>query len=238
MIPKIIHYCWFGRNEKPKLAVKCIKSWEKHCPDYTIKEWNEDTFDIDAYPYARYCYLSKKWAFLSDFVRLVVVEKEGGLYFDTDVELLKNPDELLQYDAFYGFENDKTVASGLGFGAVPGHVTVQKMKEIYLNMIPDEEGKYPVVSCPALNTEALLDLGLKQNGCYQVIHGAAIFPVDYLNPLNDQTGEIKKTQNTISIHWYSKSWISRGARIRSRITRPFHRIFGVDCFRWIKKIIK
>lgn len=97
MIPRIIHYCWFGRNEKPKLAQKCITSWQKFCPDYKIIEWTEDNFNIDAYPYARFCYQNKKWAFLSDFVRLIVVAEYGGIYFDTDVELLKKPDELLQY---------------------------------------------------------------------------------------------------------------------------------------------
>lgn len=94
MIPKRIHYCWFGRGEKPKLAERCIASWKKYCPDYEIIEWNEDNFDIAAYPYAAYCYRQKKWAFLSDFVRLVVVEAHGGLYFDTDVELVRKPDFL------------------------------------------------------------------------------------------------------------------------------------------------
>ena len=117
MIPKKIHYCWFGRGEKPKLAQKCIASWRKYCPDYEIVEWNEDNFNLDYNDYTRYCYDNKKWAFLSDFVRLVIVAEHGGLYFDTDVELLKSPDELLQYDAFYGFENDNYIATGLGFGA-------------------------------------------------------------------------------------------------------------------------
>ena len=113
MIPKKIHYCWFGRGEKPKLAQMCIASWRKYCPDYEIVEWNEDNFDLDYNAYTRYCYDNKKWAFLSDFVRLVVVAEHGGLYFDTDVELLKSPDELLRYGAFYGFENDSNINTGL-----------------------------------------------------------------------------------------------------------------------------
>lgn len=117
MIPKKIHYCWFGRGEKPKLAKKCIQSWKKYCPDYEIIEWNEDNFDIDQYPYLRWCYDNKKWAFLSDFARLLVVYQNGGIYFDTDVELIKTPDELLGCNAFFGFENDKNIATGLGFGA-------------------------------------------------------------------------------------------------------------------------
>ena len=92
MIPKKIHYCWFGKGQKPKLAEKCIESWKKYCPDYEIIEWNEDNFNLDTNGYTRYCYSNKKWAYLSDFVRLCVVEEYGGIYFDTDVELLKKPD--------------------------------------------------------------------------------------------------------------------------------------------------
>ena len=117
MIPKKIHYCWFGRGEKPKLAKKCLKSWSKYCPDYEIVEWNEDNFDVEQYPYAKFCLQNKKWAFLSDFARLVIVHEHGGIYFDTDVELVRSPDSLLSYEAFYGFENDQNVATGLGFGA-------------------------------------------------------------------------------------------------------------------------
>ncbi len=134
MIPKTIHYCWFGRNPKPKLAKKCIASWKKYCPDYEIIEWNEDSFDVEQYPYAKFCLENKKYAFLSDFVRLVVIAKKGGIYFDTDVEVIKKLDGLLDYDAFYGFENDSYVASGLGFGSEKGHVTVIKMLEEYENL--------------------------------------------------------------------------------------------------------
>ena len=117
MIPKKIHYCWFGGAEKPKLAQKCIASWKKLCPDYEFIEWNENSFDVDQYAYTKYCYGAKKWAFLSDFVRLIAVYENGGIYFDTDVELVKQPDDLLNYEAFFGFENDDFVATGLGFGA-------------------------------------------------------------------------------------------------------------------------
>ena len=107
MIPKKIHYCWFGNNEKSKKVKKCISSWEKYCTDYEIIEWNEKNFDLSQHPYLQWCHNNKKWAFLSDFARLLIVKQNGGIYFDTDVELLKSPDELLNYSAFYGFENDK-----------------------------------------------------------------------------------------------------------------------------------
>lgn len=235
MIPKIIHYCWFGRGEKPKLAQKCIASWHKYCPGYEVVEWNEDNFPIQDYPYAQYCFENKKWAFLSDFVRLVVVSEHGGIYFDTDVELLKSPDELLHYEAFYGFENSANVATGLGFGAEAHHPTVEAMKQQYLNLEADDSGCFPTVVCPALNTAALLAFGLKLDGSRQNVAGAEIFTPDYLNPYDDPTGKLNRTKNTISIHWYSKSWMSRGTILRSKLTKPLHRIFGVDAFKRFRK---
>lgn len=235
MIPKTIHYCWFGRGEKPKLAQKCIASWKKYCPDYEIIEWNEDNFPIDQYPYAQYCLNTKKWAYLSDFARLVVVREHGGIYFDTDVELLRAPDELLQYEAFYGFENDANVATGLGFGAVANHCTIVAMERQYLNMEPNSDGTFPVTGCPKLNTQALLPFGLKLDGSHQNIAGAEILPADYLNPYDDPTGRLDITHNTFSVHWYSKSALSKSSVLRSKLTRPFHRMFGVDCFSRLKR---
>ena len=235
MIPKKIHYCWFGRGEKPKLAEKCIASWKKYCPDYEIIEWNEDTFDPDYNSYTRYCYDNRKWAFLSDYVRLVVVAEHGGIYFDTDVELLKKPDALLGYEAFYGFENDSHIATGLGFGAEANHPTILSMKEKYEEITPNADGSFPMIVCPALNTAALTPFGLVLNGSRQNVGGAEILPADWLNPYDDPTGRLRKTENTVSVHWYSKSWMSKGTILRSKLTKPLHRIFGVDAFRRFRK---
>ena len=238
MIPKKIHYCWFGRGDKPKLAQKCIASWKKYCPDYEIIEWNEDNFDLDYNAYTRYCYDNKKWAFLSDFVRLVVVAEHGGIYFDTDVELLKCPGLLLRYEAFYGFENDRNIATGLGFGAEAGHPTILAMKAKYGEVLPDDDGAFSMIVCPVLNTAALMPFGLRLDGTRQNVAGAEILPEDWLNPYDDPTGQLKKTNNTISIHWYNKSWMSKKMILRSKLTKPFHRLFGNDCFDWLKKIMK
>lgn len=235
MIPKKIHYCWFGNNEKSKKVKKCISSWEKYCTDYEIIEWNEKNFDLSQHPYLQWCHNNKKWAFLSDFARLLIVKQNGGIYFDTDVELLKSPDELLNYSAFYGFENDKNIATGLGFGAEANHITINAMVNIYMTLEKEENGEYPMIVCPALNTKALLPFGLKLNGQRQNIAGAEILPVEYLNPYDDQTGVLNKTSNTISIHWYSKCWLDKKYILRSRLTKPFHRLFGVDCFRIFKR---
>ena len=235
MIPKKIHYCWFGRGEKPKLAEKCIASWKEYCPDYKIIEWNEDNFDIQKYPYAMYCLSQKKWAFLSDFVRLMVVAEQGGIYFDTDVELIKSPDELLEFEAFYSFENASAVNTGQGFGATAHHTTVEAMLNLYLGLKPDSQGRYSLAGCPELNTAALRPFGIKMDGKRQNVAGAEILPPEYMNPYDDPTGRLNITANTISIHWYSKSWLSKGAILRSKIMKPIHRIFGVDVFKRFRK---
>ena len=228
MIPKTIHYCWFGRNDKPKLAKKCIASWEQYCPDYNIIEWNEDNFDIDQHPYLRWCYENKKWAFLSDFARLLILEEHGGIYLDTDVEIIRPLDNLITLDAFFGFETEKYINTGQGFGCVPNHPVTTILADVYRQLKPDENGYYTIVSCPRLNTDALLPYGLVLNGQRQTVLGAEILPADYLNPYDDPTGILHITENTYSIHWYEKSWMSKSIILRSKLMKPLHRAFGTD----------
>lgn len=232
MIPKVIHYCWFGRGEKPKLAKKCIASWKKYMADYEVIEWNEDNFDIDMNAYTRMCYDQKKYAFLTDYVRLIVVQKYGGIYFDTDVEVVRNFDDLLDNSAFFGFETSKYVNTGLGFGAEKENEIVKQMISEYDYLL---DGKNGMIGCPTLNTEALLKFGLIQSGEKQRIGKAVVYPTDFFNPRDSATGELKRTENTYSIHWYSMSWLPKRLRIRSKITRVFHRLFGVNCFSVLKK---
>lgn len=232
MIPKKIHYCWFGKGEKSKLAVKCINSWRKYCPDYEIIEWNEDNFDVYMNGYTKMCYNQGKYAFLSDYVRLVVVAEHGGLYFDTDVELLQSPNELLKNNSFFGFENAEYVATGLGFGSIAHGTVIEAMLEEYLPLIDGTKG---TIGCPRLNTRALVKLGLVQNGMEQRVQDAVIYPEQVFNPYNSATGKLMKTNQTISIHWYAATWMSNRQRMRSMITKPLHRIFGVDAFKRLKK---
>lgn len=209
MIPKTIHYCWFGRNPKPALAQKCIQSWKKHCPDYTIMEWNEDNYDISSAPlYVRQAYGAKKWAFVTDYVRLHVVHDHGGIYMDTDVELKKNPDALLEYSAYFGFEDGQYVNTGLGFGAIPGHPFLKEIMADYEG-IPfiNEDGSINTETCPIRNTKVLLRHGLRQDDSRQVLAGdVLILPSIYLCPLSYQTGKRRFSPHTLSIHWFDASW--------------------------------
>ena len=227
MIPKIIHYCWFGGNPLPKGAKKCINSWKKYMPDYEIIEWNESNFDVNLNPYTKKCYKNKKYAFLSDYVRLYVVNKYGGLYFDSDVEVLKSFDELMMFEAFFGFEEKKYVATGLGFASKQNSEILRFMLNKY-DFLMEKGNEF--VSCPCLNTAACKEFGFEINGKYQIINNVVLLPVDYLNPFNNNTGVLKKTNNTYSIHWYSMSWISPVERFKSKITRVLHRFLGEDFF--------
>lgn len=209
MIPKRIHYCWFGGNPKPKLAKKCLRSWKKYCPGYEIIEWNEDNYDLSAAPlYVRQAYEAKKWAFVTDYVRLQVVYEQGGVYLDTDVELRRPLDQLMDNRAWFGFEDGKTVNTGCGFGAEQAHPMLLEIMADYRDIpFVREDGSFDLLSCPIRNTDAFLRHGLRQGNSRQVLEGdVLILPSDYLNPKDWKTGEIRITENTLSIHHFGASW--------------------------------
>ena len=235
MIPKIIHYCWFGRGEKPELAKKCIASWKKFCPDFEIREWNEDNCDYLAMPFMAEAYAAKKYAFVSDVMRLVVLEQYGGVYFDTDVEVLRDISPLLDDEGFIGFENEQFVNSGQVMAAVPHQPVVQAMIEEYKKMhFINADGSLNAVGCPHLNTDVMERFDLVRNGQEQLVAGIHVYPADYFNPLDSVTGKLTKTKNTYSIHWYSMSWLPKHIRLRSRVVRFCKRTFGRDIFIWKK----
>ena len=252
MIPKTIHYCWFGGNPKPKLAKKCLDSWKKYCPDYEILEWNEGNYDISAAPlYVRQAYEAKKWAFVTDYVRLQVVWENGGIYLDTDVELLKGLDDLLENRAYFGFEEDSHINTGIGFGAEKGHPILKDVMEDYRE-IPFrlEDGSYDELSCPQRNTAVFLRHGLKQDGSLQMLGGGIqILPRDYFNPKDWKTGEIRRTVNTLSIHHFSASWYTpemmrklkkrqRQEWMRHLPSRIGHKLLGEKTYERIRTNIK
>ena len=219
MIPKIIHYCWFGRGEKPELAKKCIASWRKFCPNFEIHEWNEDNCDYLAMPFMAE-------AFVSDVMRLIVLEQYGGVYFDTDVEVVRNISPLLDDEGFIGFENDQYVASGLTVAAVAHHPVIQAMIAEYEKLhYVQPDGSVTPVGCPHLNSDVMERFGLVRNGQEQSVAGIHVYPTDYFNPMDSATGKLTKTENTYSIHWYSMSWMPRCKKIRAKIGRVIRRMF-------------
>lgn len=213
MIPKVIHYCWFGGNPKPKLAEKCIKSWRRHCPDYKIIEWNETNFDVNQNKYCKEAYEAKKWAFVTDYARLAILYQYGGIYFDTDVEVIRNIDDLLIHRCFMGIENSDRniqVASGLGTGAEKNCEIIREMLQDYEDIsFIKSNGEFDITTCTVRNTNILKKYGYVEKDCNQTIKEVKIFSSEYFSPMNMESGIIKKTKNTYSIHHYSLSWTSK-----------------------------
>ena len=219
-IPKVIHYCWFGKGEMPKLAKKCIKSWKKYCPDYEIVCHNEDNFDLLQNRYMREAYEAGEWAFVSDVARLKIIYDNGGIYLDTDVELIKPIDDLLKLDGFMGFDEKGIVATGLGFGAQKGNKIVSEFLKDYDNIpfaLPD--GSYDLTPCPDRNTESLKRLGMDVNNKNQKFMDMTFLPSEFLCPMDYYTGKKTITENTYSIHHYSASWTSKVTKRTTRIKR-------------------
>lgn len=240
MIPKKIHYCWFGGNPLPKDAKKCIESWKKYFPDCEIIEWNESNFDINYNKYTQQAYQCKKFAFVSDVARLYIIEKYGGIYFDVDVETIKKYDDINDCDAFYGIEKEGHVNTGLGFGSKKNNKLLKKMLKDYDNIkFINEDGTLNLTPCPEINSKIFLDYGFTlDNKKNEEIDKIRVYKTEYFNPLENSTGKLKITNNTHSIHWYKKSWVPKRKVIISKITKPFHRIFGPSCFKKIKRILK
>lgn len=209
-IPKKIHYCWFGKNPFPESVLQCMESWRRYCPDYEIIEWNETNFDVNVVRYTKEAYDRNKWAFVSDYARLKIIYENGGIYLDTDVELIKPLDSLLEYEGFMGFQNDGTVATGLGFGAVAGHPLIRALLDDYRE-IPflKEDKTMDLTACPVRNTKCLAGMGLRCDGTRQEIFGMQIFPAEYFSPIDWRTGKLRKTAVTYSIHRYDASWLGR-----------------------------
>lgn len=228
-IPKIIHYCWFGGNPIPERDRVCIESWKRLCPDYQIIEWNESTFDLATSPrYVQQAYVAKKWAFVTDYIRLQVVYEHGGIYFDTDVELIRNLDNLLNNEAFFGFENNSLINTGLGFGAIKGAEILKKLMQDYEN-IPFllENGTFDVTPCPERNTKVFLSKGLRPDGTLQTLdHCVLILPSEYLAPQNYETGKTEITDKTYSIHHYHASWQTVEVKKRIAEYKKYTHMFG------------
>ncbi len=220
MIPKIIHYCWFGGNNKSTLIKKCIRSWKKYCPDYKIIEWNESNFDINCCDYVREAYEAKKWAFVTDYARLKILYENGGIYFDTDVELISSIDEYLQYDGFFCFEDNKHIATGLGFGVSIANHFVKAMIDDYNGVrFIKNDGTFDLLPCPQRNTMAIEKMGLIRNGNTQIINNNIFLSAEYFNPINCITGEKVITKNTHAIHWFNASWWTQEQKRYNKIKK-------------------
>lgn len=245
MIPKKIHYCWFGRNPLPESALKCIASWRKFLPDYEIIEWNEDNFDVNCIPYTAQAYAAKKYAFVSDYARFKILYEHGGIYFDTDVEVIRPMDDIIARGPFMGFEVNPNpnrpygaVAAGLGIAAETEMKLYKSILDYYSQLsFIKADGSYNMTDAVVnITTRELIKSGLQDISGIQTVADITIYPADYFNPFDDATGRLNKTSNTRTIHWFTKTWLNVNPW-RQRFSRFAHRVFGVDAFSNFRKLI-
>ena len=262
MIPKIIHYCWFGGNPLPDSAKKCIASWRKFFPDYEIWQWSEEllddnslsptlpsreggsvgkgknlfdkiqVFDAKMIQYTREAYEAKKYAFVSDYARFWILYKYGGLYFDTDVEVIKSMVDIVERGPFMGIEvaatNGRTpkVNPGIGLGVIPGIGLYKELLDKYATLhFINEDGSLNQATIVSYTTEVLQKNGLRPTNEIQEVAGVWIYPADYFNPLDSLTGRLNLSDNTRSIHWYMNSW-SDTSKLYKMLSKLSHRLFG------------
>lgn len=226
MLPKIIHYCWFGGKPLSKLSIKCIESWKKFLPDYEIKEWNEDNFNVNIIPYTQEAYKAKRWAFVSDYARFWILYNYGGIYFDTDVELIRPIDDIINLGGFMGCE---TIAHknipffinpGLGIGCEAGNPTYKGLLELYSKTcFFMENGEQNLKSIVYYTSEYLETLGLVKKDTIQCINCIYIYPKDYFNPYDADSGKVIITENTRTIHHFAGSWFTPKERIMKFIEK-------------------
>ena len=207
MIPKIIHYCWFGHNPMTELALKCIESWHQHLPDYEYKLWNEDNFDVRCNAYVKEAYESGKYAFVTDYVRLFALYTEGGIYMDTDVEVLKTYDDLLSLSGFTGYEGSKYLPPVTGtIASEAGNEWVKEQLDAYEGihfLLPD--GSMDLTTNTVRISRIMQQGGFIPDGKKQEYKGMHIFPVEFFCP-RQTSGEILMTGNTYCDHHFVGSW--------------------------------
>lgn len=225
MIPKKIHYCWFGGKPLPDEAKQYIESWKKYCTDYEIIEWNESNFDINCCCYVREAFEAKKWAFVSDYARFYVLYKYGGVYFDTDVEMIRSINDIVEKGAFMGIEagKDILVNPGLGIGAESGNAIYREIldyydsQSFYLN-----DGSVNKMTVVTRVSEILKKNGYKASGRIEKVRNITIYPEDYFCPMNYHNGKVNITENTRTIHHYAETWHNPAERKIDSIRRHLY----------------
>jgi len=244
-IPKKIHYCWFGQNPMPEYATEFIEGWKSLCREYEVIKWDESNFDINAHPYTKSAYDLGLYPFVADYVRLYVLNQCGGIYMDTDVEMIKPLDNLLTNEAFFGLEDADGINTGLIFGSIPRQHNISDLMQEYDNRGTNlKNGEFIRDTCVEIVTSYFLRKGFKQIDKFQMVEKCAIYPTGYFCP--QRYGEWKPTitSETYTIHHYFGNWLvgDESNRVRiyrnARIGRKLKKIIGVNNFKNLHSIYK
>ena len=208
-IPKIIHYCWFGPKPIPELELKCIESWKKYLPDYKLMFWNEKSFDINSHSFSKQAYEKNYFAFVSDYVRAEVLKVYGGIYLDTDFEVLSNfTDIFVDYDVVLGFENSSLVGTAM-MAAVPNHNIFQAFAKHYVNSsFVNRNGKIQITANPAILADILKKNGINLNGKDQLVNGVYVYQRNLFFPKKLKDDSFRMTEETVGIHHFEGSWLT------------------------------
>lgn len=235
---KVIHYCWFGRGEKPTLVQKCIASWKKFCPDYEIVEWNEDNFDIHSCRFVEEAYSDRNFAFVSDYVRAFVLYNNGGIYMDTDVEVLKSFDEFLDDRVFLGFEEGDFVGTCV-MGIEKGHELMKTYLDHYDNArYFNEDGTKYKDTNVVLLTKLLEEKGFVRNGEKQTVDGITIYPRTYFSPYDYINGINYITDDSVAIHHFAQLWLPKSVRLKTEIKKKIVKIIGGENLKKLRNLRK
>ena len=230
-IPKKIHYCWFGGASEGKQMERCLQSWQRACPNYEIIRWDEKNSPLQDNEYVKQAYQAQKWAFVSDYVRVKVLSSQGGIYLDTDVELLKSLDSFLDCNAFLGFESPERVATCL-MGCKPQHPFFIELCQQYQHRpFLCAEGDYDETTNVEMFTEMLTREGLVKNNLPQTVCDVTIYSADFFSPKDLTTGKITITENTYAIHYFNASWLPTNKRINTKIAQ----LLGPKLTQYIKQ---
>jgi hypothetical protein len=238
MIPKIIHYCWFGGRPLPPDALKCIASWKKYLPEYEVRLWDESSFDVNMTLFTSQAYNAKKYAYVTDFVRLYALYNHGGIYMDTDVEVLKNLDPFLHHEAFSGFEDNCNVPTGI-MASVKNGQWAKDMLEYYNGRaFLDRNNNPELISNVEIITSLMKDKGLELNNTHQEMKNYITFyPSDVFCPKSHETGLISLTKNTVCIHHFAGSWLTGKSKGKRKLSYFIANVFGAKTLKLLKKYL-
>ncbi len=226
LIPKIIHYIWFSEGPVPESIQRCVENWKEKCPDYEIRRWDIFNYDYKKYPYTRQAYEAKRWGYMADVARLEILYEYGGFYFDTDVELLKNLDELRFQKGFCGREDWGHVNFGGGSGCIRHFDVVGELLD-FRKDVPFllENGKYNLEASGYFETKPLMNKGLSITNRTEIVEDLVVYASEFFSPYNYISGKENVTNQTVSIHYFNGSWLGeKGTKYRQETQKNFRAI--------------